>query len=62
MSMVICTLFEGHFHYGVAALINSHFKYGFKGDIFIGYRGDEPVWASTSKCNETFIGQELELY
>ena len=53
MSMVICTLYEGHFHYGVAALVNSLFNNDFKGDIFIGYRGDIPVWASSSKTNET---------
>ena len=54
MSMVICTLFEGHFHYGVAALVNSLFKNGFNGDVFIGYRGDVPSWALNAKSNETF--------
>ena len=53
MGLVICTLFEGHFHYGVAALVNSHFKNGFKGDIYIGYRGDMPFWALAAKNNDT---------
>jgi hypothetical protein len=50
---VICTLFEGHYHYGVAALVNSLYKNGFRGDVYIGYRGDLPVWVSNTKSNDT---------
>lgn len=42
----ICTLFEGHHHYGVAGLINSLYKNGFRGDFFAGYKGDLPFWTT----------------
>ncbi|GHV58608.1 hypothetical protein FACS1894182_11360 [Bacteroidia bacterium] len=45
MNTIICTLYEKHYHYGVAALLNSLAKYGFEGDFYIGYRGELPFWA-----------------
>lgn len=48
---VVCTLFENHFHNGVAVLINSLYKHGFQGSVFAGYKGNLPDWCSGSINN-----------
>lgn len=46
MITAICTFCEGHYHYGLAALINSLYNNGFKGNIYAGYRGQLPFWSA----------------
>jgi hypothetical protein len=43
---VICTLYEGDLHIGVAVLINSIVRSGFKGLFWVGNRGGLPPWTA----------------
>ena len=41
---VVCTLAEGRYFYGVAALVNSLVRAGFEGMVLVGCRGARPEW------------------
>jgi hypothetical protein len=42
----ICTLFEGDYHLGLAAFVNSLVRAGYAGTVWAGYRGELPPWVN----------------
>jgi hypothetical protein len=58
--IVITTLAENKYFYGVSALINSIIKHGtYANKIIVGYRGDLPKWLPKLKSNNR--GKHIEL-
>ncbi|MFN8416212.1 MAG: hypothetical protein U0U66_07770 [Cytophagaceae bacterium] len=44
MASLVCTLFEGDYHYGVATLINSLLYHNCESTIVVGYKNQLPNW------------------
>lgn len=62
MNASICTLFEGNYHFGVAALSNSLINNGFTGTIYVGYRGELPAWVvNYKKENGVEVDKNIEI-
>lgn len=54
-NVAVCTLFEGNYHLGAAALINSFAKNNFSGSFFAGYRGELPPWVKPSEQSPAWM-------
>lgn len=55
----VCTLYEGDYHFGAGALINSLYNRGYRGIIWAGYRGELPPWAGAARNEGQF--QDFEV-
>jgi len=55
----ICTLFEGDYHFGLAAFVNSLVCAGYAGTVWAGYRGTLPPWLNQVRRLEG-PGEEYE--
>jgi hypothetical protein len=62
----ICTLFEGDYHLGLAAFLNSLVRAGYAGTVWAGYRGALPLWLSQIKrasadADEYWIADQIRI-
>ncbi|MGA3131718.1 MAG: hypothetical protein ABSD59_13010 [Terracidiphilus sp.] len=57
----ICTLFEGDYHLGLAAFVNSLVRAGYKGTVWAGYRGALPPWIGQLERIESHNADEFRV-
>ena len=50
---VLCTLVEGDYFYGAAALLNSLVKAEYRGSFYVGYRGKLAAWCQNAEVLST---------
>ena len=59
MRVDLCTLFEKEYHLGVAVLVNSLARAGFRGNVHIGFRGALPPWSDGQVAQKDATAWEM---
>ncbi|MEA5573043.1 hypothetical protein [Calothrix sp. UHCC 0171] len=54
LNATVCTLCEKDYHYGVGVLTNSLYQRGFRGVMWVGYRGKLPSWAESGEAVKNY--------